>query len=253
MDRQAERGCCDHVAIENLNPSGVRRPSWFWLLHSTTTPGAAGGGWNISPIAHMNCCGRFQCATAFRDIPMTRFLLNCGIIVGQTNTEVQRPYVRRSRLKSSGGKMSHSLSLINVHLIFCIKRGAPMITPDIRPGLFSYIGGLLGKSNCLPIAINGPGDHVHSLFTLGKNISISQMVEELKRNSSKWIKRIGSDYSSFYWQRGYGVFSVSFSSIGTVKKYVLNQEKHHMIFSFEHERAAFLNAHGLTLSDWTID
>ena len=149
--------------------------------------------------------------------------------------------------------MSHSLSMINVHLVFGIKMGAPTIGPDIRPELFSYMGGLLQKMNCAPIAIDGPGDHVHALFTLGRNIAMSEVVEELKRNSSKWIKRIGRDYSGFYWQRGYGVFSVSLSQLDSVKKYILNQEKHHMIFSFEHECMSFLIKHGLTERDWNMD
>lgn len=149
--------------------------------------------------------------------------------------------------------MSHSLSMINLHLVFGIKREAPIINHDIRPELFSYMGGLLQKLNCLPIAINGPNDHVHLLFTLGRNIAISDVVEELKRNSSKWVKKIGPEYLSFYWQRGYGVFSVSPSKLGAVKNYILNQEKHHLVFSFQHECTAFLAAHGLNVSDWNWD
>ena len=149
--------------------------------------------------------------------------------------------------------MSHSLSLVNVHLVFGIKRQAPLIKPDIRPELFSYMGGLLEISGCLPVAINGPGDHVHALFTLGKNISISEVVEILKRKSSKWIKSAHQDYASFYWQRGYGVFSVSFPKLEHVKNYIINQERRHNVCSFEQERTSFLTAHGLTKSDWVLD
>jgi putative transposase len=147
-------------------------------------------------------------------------------------------------------QMSHSLSMINVHLVFGIKIGAPNIETKIRPELFSYMGGILQKMNCAPIVINGPGDHVHALFTLGKNLAISDVVEDLKRNSSKWIKKVGPDYSSFYWQRGYGVFSVSLSQLENVKTYILNQEKHHLGYSFEHECLSFLIKHGLTERDW---
>ena len=149
--------------------------------------------------------------------------------------------------------MSHSLAVINVHLVFGIKLGSPVMGPDIRSELFAYMAGILHKLNCSPIIINGPGDHVHALFTLGKNVAMSDVVEDLKRNSSKWIKRIGSDYQGFYWQRGHGVFSVSFSNLGAAKKYIQNQEKHHMVFSFEHECSFFLNSHGLTNKDWNMD
>lgn len=107
--------------------------------------------------------------------------------------------------------------------------------------------------NCSPIIINGPGDHVHALFTLGKTVAIADVVEDLKRSSSKWIKTLGSDYLGFYWQRGYGVFSVSVSNLGSAKKYILNQEEHHMAFSFDHECASFLAAHGLSKHDWNMD
>ncbi len=149
--------------------------------------------------------------------------------------------------------MSHSLAVINVHLVFSIKLGSPVIGADIRSELFAYMAGILHRLNCSPIIINGPGDHVHALFTLGKNVAISDVVEDLKRNSSKWIKRMGPDYQGFYWQRGYGVFSVSFSNLGGAKKYIQNQEKHHMLFSFEHECSFFLNSHGLTNKDWNMD
>jgi putative transposase len=148
--------------------------------------------------------------------------------------------------------MSHSLSIVNVHLVFAIKNQAPLINADIRPVLFSYMGGLLKINTCLPIAINGPGDHVHSLFTLGKNIAISEVVEQLKRKSSKWIKSVSHEYSSFYWQRGYGVFSVGLSKLEHVRNYIINQERHHMIFSFEEERSSFLVAHGLMERDWDM-
>ena len=85
------------------------------------------------------------------------------------------------------------------------------------------------------LAINGVEDHVHSLFLLSKRIPICDVVEEVKKCSSKWIKTKGVEYKNFYWQHGYGAFSVSQSGVEPVKKYIAKQKIHHHKKTFKKE------------------
>ncbi len=106
--------------------------------------------------------------------------------------------------------------------------------------LFAYMGSIIKDNECIPIIINGVEDHVHILFVLSKNIAFAKLVEEIKRHSSRWIKKIDEHYKSFAWQGGYAGFSVSPSVHDKTRFYILNQEKHHKKMSFNEELIAFL-------------
>ena len=75
--------------------------------------------------------------------------------------------------------------------------------------------------------------------------ALAEIVEELKKSSSKWVKTRGDDYADFYWQSGYGAFSVSESMIVDVKRYIAGQEAHHQTVTFQEEFRAFLERHGV--------
>lgn len=123
--------------------------------------------------------------------------------------------------------MSQSLSKLYTHMIFHTKNNQDMIKPDVEDELYAYLGGLLKQNRSVPIAINGIEDHVHILCIMSKNISLTDLIEELKRNSSRWIKTKGTQYAQFAWQGGYGGFSVSQSKVDVVKRYIENQKNHH--------------------------
>jgi len=141
--------------------------------------------------------------------------------------------------------MPQSLAAIYVHLIYSTKNREPLIRPEIGEDLRKYHAGILRNLDSPMIASDGTADHLHILFRLGRRISIADVVEELKKSSSKWIKDSGPEYADFYWQAGYGAFSVSQSGIEEVKRYIANQKKHHLRITFQDEFRAFLTKYEL--------
>jgi putative transposase len=139
--------------------------------------------------------------------------------------------------------MPQSLSRVIVHLVFSTKNRESWIIPSKQKELFSYIAGTLNNIECPSILVGGMPDHVHLLFAQSRTLSISKIVEEIKKHSSKWAKeRI---HEEFYWQAGYGVFSVSASNVSIVENYILNQENHHSKMSFQNEFLELLRKHNL--------
>ena len=104
--------------------------------------------------------------------------------------------------------MPQSLDCVIIHLVFSTKDRAPLITEAIEPELHAYLASLCRSHGCNAYRVGGVQDHVHIVASLGRTITISQLVEKLKKASSKWMKTNGSTFSNFYWQSGSGVFSV---------------------------------------------
>jgi putative transposase len=102
--------------------------------------------------------------------------------------------------------MPQSLSRVLIHLVFSTKHRRPFITAEHSKDVFSYLAGTLKNLNCPSIIVGGMPDHVHLLFAQARTLSISTIVEELKKESSKWAK--SQVHPEFYWQNGYGAFSV---------------------------------------------
>ena len=92
-------------------------------------------------------------------------------------------------------------------------------------------------------------DHVHILCNFGRTITVAKMVEEMKKSSSRWLKEQGPTFRDFYWQAGYGVFSVSQSKIDPVRVYVAGQEEHHRKVSFQDESRALCRKHGVEIDE----
>ncbi len=106
--------------------------------------------------------------------------------------------------------------------------------------LHNYLGGICNKLDCQVIKVGGYSDHIHILCMLSKKIPLMKLIEELKSDSSKWIKNKGVEYENFYWQNGYGAFSVNPYEIATVITYITNQHEHHRKKTFQEEYRAFL-------------
>ena len=140
--------------------------------------------------------------------------------------------------------MSQSLAQMWIHIIFSTKNRYPfLIQPDLQLRVHNYINAICHKLQCNSIIVGGIADHVHILTHLHKNISLSQLVEKIKKSSSKWIKTIDTSdciLNKFYWQRGYAAFSVSQSKLEAVRLYIENQQKHHQKQSFQDELRKFL-------------
>jgi REP element-mobilizing transposase RayT len=141
--------------------------------------------------------------------------------------------------------MPQSLSKVYVHLTFSTKNRYPFIKDSIKERLWEYLGGICKGLECNPIQVGGHKDHVHILCLLSKKIAQIHLIEEVKKRSSKWIKTIDVDYAKFYWQDGYGIFSVNPSEIDTVVKYIKNQEEHHKNRTFQKELIAFLKKYNI--------
>ena len=136
--------------------------------------------------------------------------------------------------------MPQSLAKIYVHITFSTKHRQPLIDDPIKPELFAYLGGVCQALECHPVQVGGHDDHVHVLCILSKKIALMDLLEEIKKRSSKWIKTKGASYESFYWQDGYGAFSVNPAQIDVVVRYIENQAEHHRKRDFKDEFRAFL-------------
>ncbi len=123
--------------------------------------------------------------------------------------------------------MSQSLAKIYTHIIFGTKNHANLIDDNIDEKLFSYLGGICRDMECNPVIVGGYKNHVHILSLLSKKISAVDLLEEVKKSSSKWMKTQGEQYADFYWQRGYGIFSVSPTHVDAITEYIKNQKEHH--------------------------
>ena len=132
--------------------------------------------------------------------------------------------------------MPQSLAKILVHTVFSTKERRPFLRDAaLRDELHRYLGGILTNLDCQPIIVGGVEDHVHLLCALSKTHSVADMVKEVKRGSSVWLKTKGPELSDFAWQSGYGMFSIGFSQIEAVRNYIAGQEQHHRKISFQDE------------------
>ena len=133
-------------------------------------------------------------------------------------------------------------SLVNnyIHIIFSTKNRHPFIQPPVEAELHSYLGGICNKLECQVIKAGGYTDHVHILCMLSKKIALMKLLEEVKSHSSKWIKMKGDAYRNFYWQDGYGAFSVNPGEVEKVVEYIANQHEHHRKKTYQEEYLAFL-------------
>lgn len=136
--------------------------------------------------------------------------------------------------------MPQSLSKVYVHIVFSTKHRANQIDEPIEKSLYEYLGGICKGLECNPVQIGGYRNHVHILCLLSRKITQANLLEELKKRSSKWIKTKGLAYRNFYWQNGYGIFSVNPAEVDMVISYIKSQKKHHERRAFKNEFRAFL-------------
>lgn len=136
--------------------------------------------------------------------------------------------------------MAQSLSRIYIHIIFSTYGRVNCLSPSVMPQLWKYLAGVCQAVNCLPVKIGGTGDHVHILCELSRDITIQNLVRDLKSSSSKWLSSAVPDVQYFNWQKGYGAFSINPSEKSVVVNYIENQYEHHRSRSFQEEFMIFL-------------
>jgi REP element-mobilizing transposase RayT len=136
--------------------------------------------------------------------------------------------------------MPQSLAKNLIHLVFSTKNRDPVLSEAVREPLCAYASAVLRDLDSHVIAMTAWHDHVHILFSLSKNHSLAQVVMEVKRATSKWIKTQGKGFAGFHWQNGYGAFSIGQSGVDEVTNYIANQAEHHRVKSFQEEFRSFL-------------
>ena len=141
--------------------------------------------------------------------------------------------------------MSHSLLKVYIHSIINTKDKEPLIIKNVKDTITKYIKSYMFDNGYYVSAIHCMPQHVHLLFTLNKDKSISDTFQNLKGNSSHWINQQNIIKQKFAWQPGYAAFSVSESQLPKVVAYINNQEEHHRKITFEEEYQKFLELYGL--------
>lgn len=145
--------------------------------------------------------------------------------------------------------MPQSLSSILVHLVFSTKRREPFIAPEVESELHAYLAAVFRECSSPAISINGTSNHVHALFALSRTMTVADLVEEVKKRSSKWVKTKGREHRHFQWQAGYGAFSIGQSNVPALKRYVAGQKEHHRRKSFEDEYRSLLERYNVTYDE----
>jgi putative transposase len=143
--------------------------------------------------------------------------------------------------------MAQSLVKSYIHIIFSTKHRQPLIHPQVEIELHKYLGGLCNKLECYPIMIGGYTDHIHILCALSKKLALMKLLEEVKSHSSKWIKTKDERLKNFYWQDGYGAFSVDPQAIDAITHYIQNQHEHHRDKTFQEEYRGILTEYKVRL------
>jgi putative transposase len=150
--------------------------------------------------------------------------------------------------------MAQTLTRILIHLIFSTKDRAPIITQEVEPELFAYMGGICREHQSPLLAPGGMPDYVHLLVSLSKNMALSDLVQHVKKDSSKWIKTQDAPLRRFSWQDGYAGMSIGQSGVEGTKAYLANQKEHHARKTFKEELVEFLEKYEIEFDEgflWT--
>jgi REP element-mobilizing transposase RayT len=141
--------------------------------------------------------------------------------------------------------MANTYTQLYFHVVFAVKGRDNAISPNWKEDLYKYISGIISNHNQKLMIINGMPDHVHLLIGTKPNCNLSDLVRDIKSNSSKWINEKRLVRGKFEWQTGFSAFTVSQSVIPSVVEYIKNQEKHHKKKTFREEYIDFLKANNI--------
>ena len=146
--------------------------------------------------------------------------------------------------------MPQSLTQIFLHIVFSTKLRAPFLRDKpFREQTHAYLSGICNNLGCPSIIVGGVEDHIHILCRFGKSIALEDLLRDMKRDSSKWIKKENPKLADFHWQSGYGAFSISPSHIAGLTGYIRNQEEHHRQESYQDEFRRICKKYGLEIDE----
>src|SRR5687767_10910848 len=145
--------------------------------------------------------------------------------------------------------MADTFTNLLYHLVFSTKNRRPLITEDVRERLYQYMGGIIRGEGGSLVEIGGVPDHVHLLARFKPDVSVSEMIKRIKAKSSQWLNEQPGRSGRFYWQSGYGAFSVSKSRAPAVRTYIQRQPEHHARVSLRDEMASLLEKNGIEFDE----
>ena len=145
--------------------------------------------------------------------------------------------------------MAGTFSQIYIQYVFAVKGRENLLQKPWRDEVFKYISGIIKGKNQKPIIVNGVSDHVHVFVGLNPAMNISDLVRDIKNNSSNFINDLKFLKKKFAWQGGYGAFSYAHSQIQNVYQYIANQEIHHRKNTFKEEYIDFLQEFEIEFND----
>jgi len=141
--------------------------------------------------------------------------------------------------------MANSYTQIHLQVIFAVKKRTGLIQKEWKDELYKYITGIVQAQEHKLLAINGMPDHLHIFFGMRPIQSLSDLMQHIKQDSSKWVNQKKFIKEKFEWQEGYGAFSYSKSQVSRVISYIQNQESHHRKITFLDEYKKFLENFGV--------
>ena len=141
--------------------------------------------------------------------------------------------------------MSNTYTQIHIHAVFAVQNRQSLILKNWKEELNKYVTGIVQNKNHKMLQINGMPDHIHLLFGMRPNQSLSELMRIIKGKSSEWINKNGFTDQPFSWQSGYGAFSYAKSELPNVIRYIINQEEHHRKKTLTEEYREILDAHGI--------
>jgi REP element-mobilizing transposase RayT len=136
--------------------------------------------------------------------------------------------------------MANTYSQIYIQVVFAVLGRHSLIGREWKDELYKYITGIVKNNNQKLLAINGVSNHIHILLNIKPNIALSDLVRDIKANSSRFVNEKGFVRGKFSWQEGFGAFSYSISQLDDVIQYIQNQEEHHKETSFKDEYLKYL-------------
>lgn len=145
--------------------------------------------------------------------------------------------------------MANTYTQLYFHIVFAVKGRSNYISEQWKDELYKYIAGIIANKNQKLMIVNGVPNHVHLLIGTKPNCNLSDLIRDIKANSSKWINEKKFTNFHFEWQTGFGAFTVSQSGVPKVIEYIKNQEEHHRKKTFKEEYVEFLKAYQIDFKD----
>ena len=145
--------------------------------------------------------------------------------------------------------MANTYTQLYFHIVFAVKGRSNYISEQWKDELYKYISGIIANKDQKLMIVNGMPNHIHLLIGTKPNCNLSDLIRDIKANSSKWINEKKFTNFHFEWQTGFGAFTVSQSVVPNVIEYIKNQEEHHRKKTFKEEYIEFLNAYQIEFKD----